>query len=104
MPVMPGALTPTEIVRAWSLGADVVKIFPAGAVGGASYLKAIKGPLPEIKLIPTGGVSLDTAAAFLLAGAEAVGVGGDLIHVAALEAGDGRTDRDDRRPLRGHRP
>ncbi len=86
--VMPGALTPTEIVHAWTLGADVVKVFPAGAVGGASYLKAIKGPLPAIKLIPTGGVSLDTAAAFLLAGAEAVGVGGDLISIAALDAGE----------------
>ena len=82
--VMPGALTPTEIVAAWNAGADFVKIFPASALGGASYLKAIKAPLPHIKLIPTGGVSLATAAAFIKAGAEAVGVGGELVDLAAI--------------------
>jgi len=85
--VMPGALTPTEIVHAWSFGADIVKVFPADAMGGAPYLKALKGPLPHIKLVPTGGVTLKTAASFLDAGAEAVGVGGDLVDFAALEHG-----------------
>jgi 2-dehydro-3-deoxyphosphogluconate aldolase / (4S)-4-hydroxy-2-oxoglutarate aldolase len=82
-----GALTPTEIYTAWSAGADFVKVFPAGAVGGPGYLKAIKGPLPKIKLVPTGGVSLQNAAAFIEAGAEALGVGGDLIDVKALKEG-----------------
>jgi len=86
--VMPGAWTPTEIVRAWSLGADLVKIFPAGAGGGASFIKALKGPLPHIKMVPTGGVSLKTAKAFIEAGAEALGVGGDLVDVAALMEGN----------------
>jgi 2-dehydro-3-deoxyphosphogluconate aldolase/(4S)-4-hydroxy-2-oxoglutarate aldolase len=85
--VMPGALTPTEVVTAWSAGADFVKVFPAGAVGGASYLKALKAPLPHIRLVPTGGVSLETAAAFIKAGAEALGVGGDLVDVKALREG-----------------
>lgn len=86
--VMPGAFTPTEIVRAWSLGADLVKIFPAGAAGGASFIKSLKGPLPHIKMVPTGGVSLKTARAFIEAGAEALGVGGDLVDVAALNEGN----------------
>jgi 2-dehydro-3-deoxyphosphogluconate aldolase/(4S)-4-hydroxy-2-oxoglutarate aldolase len=85
--VMPGALTPTEVVTAWSAGADFVKVFPAGAVGGASYIKALKAPLPQIKIVPTGGVSLQTAAAFIKAGAEALGVGGDLVDVKALREG-----------------
>lgn len=85
--VMPGALTPTEVLNAWDAGADVVKIFPASAMGGASYLKALKAPLPDIKLIPTGGVSLSTAADFINAGAEAVGVGGELVDLAAVRAG-----------------
>jgi 2-dehydro-3-deoxyphosphogluconate aldolase/(4S)-4-hydroxy-2-oxoglutarate aldolase len=76
---IPGALTPTEIVTAWTAGADVVKVFPANALGGASYLKSLKGPLPQIELIPTGGVSLKTAADFIRAGAMAVGVGGELV-------------------------
>ncbi len=85
--MMAGALTPTEIYTAWSAGADLVKVFPAGAVGGPSYLKAIKGPLPEVKLVPTGGVSLKTAAAFIEAGAEALGVGTDLIDTKLLREG-----------------
>lgn len=88
--VMPGALTPTEIVAAWNAGADYVKVFPASAMGGASYLKSLKAPLPHIKLIPTGGVSLKTAADFFRAGAEAVGVGADLVDLQALR--EGRTD------------
>jgi 2-dehydro-3-deoxyphosphogluconate aldolase/(4S)-4-hydroxy-2-oxoglutarate aldolase len=85
--VMPGVLTPTEVVTAWSAGADFVKVFPAGAVGGASYIKALKAPLPQVKLVPTGGVSLQTAAAFIKAGAEALGVGGDLVDGKALREG-----------------
>ena len=86
--VFPGALTPTEVVRAWNAGADAVKVFPAGAVGGASYLKALKAPLPHIELIPTGGVSLKTAADFIKAGAMALGVGADLVDLQALREGD----------------
>ena len=84
--VMPGALTPTEVVNAWNAGADFVKVFPAGAVGGASYLKALKAPLPHIELVPTGGVSLKTAADFIRAGAAALGVGTDLVDVKAQPA------------------
>ena len=86
--VFPGALTPTEVVRAWQAGADAVKVFPAGAVGGANYLKALKAPLPEIELIPTGGVSLKTAADFIKAGAMALGVGADLVDPQALREGN----------------
>src|SRR4029077_9552182 len=82
--VFPGALTPTEVVRAWNAGADAVKVFPAGAVGGASYLKALKAPLPQIELGPTGGFSLKTAADFIKAGAMALGVGADLVDIIAL--------------------
>jgi 2-dehydro-3-deoxyphosphogluconate aldolase/(4S)-4-hydroxy-2-oxoglutarate aldolase len=86
--IFPGALTPTEVVRAWNAGADAVKVFPAGAVGGASYLKALKAPLPQIELIPTGGVSLTTAADFIKAGAMALGVGADLVDPKALREGN----------------
>jgi 2-dehydro-3-deoxyphosphogluconate aldolase/(4S)-4-hydroxy-2-oxoglutarate aldolase len=85
--IFPGALTPTEVVRAWKAGADAVKVFPAGAVGGASYLKALKAPLPQIELVPTGGVSLKTAADFIKAGAMALGVGADLVDIGALRDG-----------------
>ena len=88
VPIMPGALTPTEVVTAWAAGADFVKVFPAGSVGGASYIKNLKGPLPQIKIIPTGGVSLKTAADFIKAGASALGVGTDLVDVKAIRAGD----------------
>ena len=86
--IFPGALTPTEVVRAWNAGADAVKVFPAGAVGGASYLKALKAPLPQIELVPTGGVSLKTAADFIKAGAMALGVGADLVDTKALSEGN----------------
>jgi 2-dehydro-3-deoxyphosphogluconate aldolase/(4S)-4-hydroxy-2-oxoglutarate aldolase len=85
--VLPGALTPTEVVQAWSAGADFVKVFPAGAVGGASYIKALKAPLPQIELVPTGGVSLKTAADFIKAGATALGVGADLVDLKAIREG-----------------
>jgi 2-dehydro-3-deoxyphosphogluconate aldolase/(4S)-4-hydroxy-2-oxoglutarate aldolase len=85
--VLPGALTPTEVVNAWQAGADVVKVFPASALGGAKYLTALRGPLPQVKLIPTGGVSLATAKEFLEAGAFALGVGSDLVDAKAIAAG-----------------
>ncbi len=85
--IMAGALTPTEIVKAWKAGADFVKVFPCGQVGGAKYIKAIKGPLPQIPLVPTGGVNLNTAAEFLEAGAEALGVGSELVQPEALKSG-----------------
>lgn len=88
VPIMPGALSPTEVVTAWNAGADMVKIFPAGAVGGPSYLKNLKGPLPQIKMIPTGGVSLATAADFIKAGAAALGVGTDLVDIKAVREGN----------------
>jgi len=85
--VLPGALTPTEVVTAWQCGADVIKVFPANALGGAKYLKSLKAPLPQIELIPTGGVSLATAHEFLEAGAFALGVGADLVDTKAIAAG-----------------
>ena len=84
---IPGALTPTEVITAWRTGADYVKIFPCSAVGGAPYLKALLAPFPELQLIPTGGVTLQTAADFLKAGARALGVGTDLVNPKAIEEG-----------------
>jgi len=85
--VFSGALTPTEVITAWEAGSDAVKVFPCSAVGGASYLKALRAPMPQLQLIPTGGVSLSTAESFLKAGAFALGVGGDLVNSdAATEA------------------
>ncbi|HTV81732.1 MAG TPA: bifunctional 4-hydroxy-2-oxoglutarate aldolase/2-dehydro-3-deoxy-phosphogluconate aldolase [Acidobacteriaceae bacterium] len=84
---VPGALTPTEAITAWHAGADYVKIFPCSAVGGASYLKALLAPFPELRLIPTGGVTLQTAADFLRAGARALGVGSDLASAQAIAQG-----------------
>ena len=86
-PIMPGALTPTEVLTAWEAGADVVKVFPCSAVGGPKYIKALKGPFPQIEMIPTGGVNLDTTADFLKAGACAVAVGGELIDAETIKAG-----------------
>ena len=91
--VMPGALTPTEVLTAWESGADVVKIFPAD-LGGAPYLKALRGPLPQIRLMPTGGVDLDTAEGFLKAGACCLGVGSSLVEPKAVAAGDFARIRD----------
>lgn len=79
-----GALTPTEVLSAWESGADLVKIFPCSQVGGASYIRALKGPFPDIPLVPTGGVNLDTCADFIAAGASALGVGGELIVKEAI--------------------
>lgn len=88
--VIPGALTPTEIRNAWDAGADFVKVFPADSMGGAKYLKALKAPMPDIKLIPTGGVNLSTAADFIRAAAEAIGVGADLVDLKAVREGRAR--------------
>jgi 2-dehydro-3-deoxyphosphogluconate aldolase/(4S)-4-hydroxy-2-oxoglutarate aldolase len=85
--ICPGALTPTEVLTAWEAGADVVKIFPCGNVGGAKYIKALKGPFPQIEMIPTGGVNLETAGDFLKAGACAVAVGGELVDAKSLSEG-----------------
>ncbi|MBM4339205.1 MAG: bifunctional 4-hydroxy-2-oxoglutarate aldolase/2-dehydro-3-deoxy-phosphogluconate aldolase [Deltaproteobacteria bacterium] len=82
--VVPGAMTPTEILTAWNAGADMVKVFPAAQVGGPEYLKALRGPLPQILLVPTGGVNLQNAAAFIKAGATALGVGGELVDKKAI--------------------
>jgi 2-dehydro-3-deoxyphosphogluconate aldolase/(4S)-4-hydroxy-2-oxoglutarate aldolase len=86
-PVLPGALTPSEVLTAWEAGADLVKVFPCGSVGGPKYIKALKGPYPHIELVPTGGVNLETAVDFLLAGASALGVGGELVEQHALATG-----------------
>ncbi|WP_010584808.1 bifunctional 4-hydroxy-2-oxoglutarate aldolase/2-dehydro-3-deoxy-phosphogluconate aldolase [Schlesneria paludicola] len=85
--VMPGAYTPTEIVTAWEAGADVVKLFPAD-IGGAAYLKALKGPLPQVRIMPTGGVNQQTLRDFVKAGACSVGLGSQLVEKDALERGD----------------
>src|SRR6476661_9766499 len=85
--ICPGALTPTEVLTAWEAGADIVKIFPAGNVGGPKYIKALKGPLPHIEMIPTGGVNLETAGEFLKAGACAVAVGGELVDPKSVKEG-----------------
>ncbi len=86
--MMAGALSPTEVIAAWNAGSDFVKIFPCGTVGGAKYIKALKGPLPNIPMVPTGGVNLSTAAEFIQAGSEALGVGGELVSAAALNSGN----------------
>jgi 2-dehydro-3-deoxyphosphogluconate aldolase / (4S)-4-hydroxy-2-oxoglutarate aldolase len=93
--VLPGALTPTEVLTAWNAGADFVKVFPANAVGGPSYLKSLKAPLPQVRLVPTGGVNLQTAKDFIKAGADALGVGADLVDLQALRRGEAEllTDR-----------
>ena len=85
--MMAGALTPTEVITAWEAGSDFVKVFPCGQVGGAKYIKALKGPLPQVRLVPTGGVNLSTAAEFVEAGAAALGVGGELVPAGALRSG-----------------
>lgn len=82
--ILPGAMTPTEILAAWNAGADLVKVFPAAQLGGPEYLKAIKGPLPQILLVPTGGVNLQNAASFIKAGAAALAAGGELVDKKAV--------------------
>src|SRR5580693_1498968 len=86
--IMAGALTPTDVIAAWKAGSDFVKIFPCGNVGGAKYIKALKAPLPQVPMVPTGGVNLETAADFIRAGADALGIGGELVSAAACKSGD----------------
>jgi 2-dehydro-3-deoxyphosphogluconate aldolase/(4S)-4-hydroxy-2-oxoglutarate aldolase len=85
---LPGALTPTEVITAYRAGADFIKVFPCSAMGGASYLKSLKAPFPFLRLVPTGGVTLETAVNFLDAGAAALGVGADLVNLAAFAEGN----------------
>jgi len=85
--ICPGALTPTEVLAAWEAGADMVKIFPCGNVGGPKYIKALKGPFPQIEMIPTGGVNLETTGDFLKAGACAVAVGSELVDAKTVKEG-----------------
>jgi 2-dehydro-3-deoxyphosphogluconate aldolase/(4S)-4-hydroxy-2-oxoglutarate aldolase len=95
IPVVPGALTPTEVAAAWAAGATAVKVFPVSAVGGPGYVKAIRAPLPEVPLVPTGGVGVDDVGAYLAAGAAAVGIGSPLLGDAGDPDGDlaGLADR-----------
>jgi 2-dehydro-3-deoxyphosphogluconate aldolase/(4S)-4-hydroxy-2-oxoglutarate aldolase len=88
VPVVPGALTPTEVAAAWEAGATAVKVFPVSAVGGAAYVKAVRAPLPEVPLVPTGGIGIDDVGAYLAAGAVAVGIGSPLLGDAGDPGGD----------------
>lgn len=97
--VVPGAYTPTEVLTAWEAGADMVKIFPA-SVGGPAYIKAVKAPLPQVKLVPVGGVNLQTTADFIRAGSEVVGVGSSLINQKLLEAKEFETISENARRYR----
>lgn len=99
-PIFPGGLTPTEVLTAWEAGADGVKVFPANAVGGAKYIKALKAPFPQIELVPTGGVNLETIGDFLLAGSAAVGVGGELIDAKSVAEGNYQAITDKARRFR----
>jgi len=92
--IMAGALTPTEVMEAWEAGADFVKVFPCANVGAAAYIRALRGPFPDIPLVPTGGVNLETAADFLRSGAAALGVGGELILKEALKNRDANKIRE----------
>lgn len=87
-PVVAGAMTPTEMLTVWEAGADLVKVFPASNIGGPDYIKAVLAPLPQLRLVPTGGVSADNAAEFLKAGAVALAVGGNLVNKQAVASGD----------------
>jgi 2-dehydro-3-deoxyphosphogluconate aldolase/(4S)-4-hydroxy-2-oxoglutarate aldolase len=89
--MLAGALTPTEVITAWNAGSELVKVFPCGQLGGASYIKALKGPLPQVPMVPTGVVNLNTAGDFIKAGAAALGVGGELVQSDALKAGQPQT-------------
>jgi 2-dehydro-3-deoxyphosphogluconate aldolase/(4S)-4-hydroxy-2-oxoglutarate aldolase len=99
-PIFPGGLTPTEILTAWEAGADGVKVFPCNAMGGAKYIKALKAPFPQIDLIPTGGVNLETIADFLGAGSAAVGVGSELIDAQSVATGNYQVITDRARKFR----
>src|SRR2546427_5883396 len=100
--IMAGALTPTEVITAWEAGADFVKVFPCGQVGGAKYIKALRGPLPQIPLVPTGGVNLNTAAEFIEAGAAALRIGGELVQSEALKSAKSQIIAANARQFSGH--
>ncbi|HAA30452.1 MAG TPA: keto-deoxy-phosphogluconate aldolase [Cyanobacteria bacterium UBA8553] len=102
VPIVPGALSPTEIVTAWHVGASCVKVFPIEAVGGARYIKSLQGPLGQIPLIPTGGVTLENAKEFIAAGAIAVGLSGELFPKALIEAQDWQAIAQRAKTLREH--
>jgi 2-dehydro-3-deoxyphosphogluconate aldolase/(4S)-4-hydroxy-2-oxoglutarate aldolase len=87
-PIVAGAMTPTEMLTVWEAGADLVKVFPASNIGGPDYIRAVLAPLPQLRLVPTGGVSADNAASYLKAGAAAVAVGGNLVNKKAVANGD----------------
>ena len=95
-----GALTPTEIAAAWKTGADFVKIFPCGSVGGPKYIRALRGPFPQIPFVPTGGVNLETAADFIRAGAAALGIGGELVQAEALRSSNAQRITENARKFR----
>lgn len=97
--MMAAGLTPNEVIAAWKAGSDLVKVFPCGSVGGPKYIQALRGPLPQIPLVPTGGVNLATAADFIRAGAAALGVGGELVHAEALKAGNTQVIAENARKL-----
>ena len=84
--IMAGALTPTEVMVAWEAGADFIKVFPCGQIGGAKYIKALKGPFPQVPMVPTGGVNLSNATEFIEAGVAALGVGGECVQAEALKS------------------
>lgn len=86
--MLAGALTPTEVIQAWRAGADLVKIFPCGNLGGPKYIRALKGPLPQVPMVPTGGVNLQNAREFIEAGAAALGIGSELVTASALKSGN----------------
>lgn len=88
VPILPGALTPTEILTAWQAGADLIKVFPCSAMGGASYIKALKAPMPQVLMAPTGGVDIDNLGEFFAAGSDAVAVGSSLMDNKALREGN----------------
>src|SRR5258708_9433071 len=98
--MMAGALTPTEVMAAWEAGADFVKIFPCGQVGGAKYIKALRGPFPQVPFVPTGGVNLNSAAEFIEAGAAALAVGGECVEAGALKANKPEIIRENARKFR----
>ncbi len=98
--IFPGALTPTEVVTAWEAGADAIKIFPCSAMGGAKYIRALRGPLPHVQFVPTGGVNLDTIIDFLEAGCAAVGVGSELIDAKTIASGNYEVFRERARQFR----
>jgi 2-dehydro-3-deoxyphosphogluconate aldolase/(4S)-4-hydroxy-2-oxoglutarate aldolase len=98
VPAMPGCFSPTEILRAWQLGADIVKVFPATSLG-PGYIKDVRAPLPDIKLMPTGGVTPENAGEWIKAGAVAVGIGSSLVDAKAVAAGEFRRIEDTARLL-----